>query len=240
MAPPGNQAVNGENKHQHVYREKPVYSTQYPGIRQGFHVDEKSRTHFSTESDRRSQIIEVATFIFKEKGYERTTLQDIAVEIGITKASLYHYFRSKHSILFDIINQSITDAISRMTHIEELSIRVEEKIDLAFKQHFQFYLKHQPGASVMLHEKTDFLPPELKEELRRKFREYITLWEKILTEGIELGVVRQDLDVRMMRWAAIGMCNWTYKWVSAEGRFQFDQIAEMFSKIFTEGVLTKE
>ena len=92
----------------------------------------------------------------------------------------------------------------------------------------------------MLHEKTDYLPPDLEEFVKGKFREYIALWEKILTEGITLGVVRQDLDIKMMRWAAIGMCNWVYKWASSEGRLQFDQIAEIFSKIFTEGVLAKD
>jgi TetR/AcrR family transcriptional regulator, cholesterol catabolism regulator len=206
-------------------------------------MDKEQNIHSLPQNDRRSQIIEAAASLFHARGYERTTLQDIANEVGITKATLYHYFSNKHSILFYIVDQSISDAISRMTHIAELSNSVEEKIDLAFQQHFQFYLKHQkyhPGASVLLQEKTDLLPPELEEKIRRKFREYINLWEKILMQGVELGVVRNDLDVKMMRWAALGMCNWIYKWASPEGRFQFDQIAQIFSKIFTEGILKKE
>jgi hypothetical protein len=44
----------------------------------------------------------------------------------------------------------------------------------------------------------------------------------------------------MMRWAAIGMCNWVYKWAYSEGKVKFNQIAEIFSKIFTDGVFIKE
>ena len=203
-------------------------------------MEKESHINSSNQDDRKSQIIEAAAFIFKEKGYERTTLQDIAGQVGVTKATLYYYFKSKHDLIFEITNRSITDAVSRMTHIVELPISIEEKIDLAFRQHFQFYMTHHPGASVMLHEKTDFLPPELEEIVKGKFREYITLWEKILREGVKLGIVRPDLDIKMMRWAAIGMCNWVYKWASSEGRLQFNQIAEIFYKIFTEGVLIKE
>jgi AcrR family transcriptional regulator len=200
----------------------------------------KSSINVSNGKDKKSQIIEVAASLINAKGYERATLQDIANEIGITKATLYYYFKSKHEVLFAIINQCITDANDRMTHILELPIKVEEKIVCAFKQHFQFYLKEHPGASVMLHEKIDLLPPDLAKEIRRKFREYINIWEKILVEGVEQGTVRHDLDVKIMRWGAIGMCNWIYKWASSEGRFQFDQIAEMFAEVFTKGVLTKK
>lgn len=203
-------------------------------------MEKESHIYSSNQGNRKSQIIEAAAFIFKERGYERATLQDIAGQVGITKATLYYYFKSKHDLLFDIADISITDAISRMTHIVELPIAIEEKIDLAFQQHFQFYEMHHPGLSVMLHEKTDFLPPELEKIVKGKSREYITLWEKILSEGVELGIIRRDLDIKMMRWAAIGMCNWVYKWAFSEGRLQLDQIADIFFKIFTEGVLVKE
>lgn len=202
-------------------------------------MEKDSSIYSAPQGDRKSQVIQAAAFIFKEKGYGRTTLQDIANEIGITKATLYYYFKNKHDLLFEITDKSITDAISRMTHIVEQPITVEEKIELAFQQHFKFYSTHHPGASVMLHEKTNFLPPEMEENIQRKFREYITLWEKILIEGVEQGVVRQDIDIKIMRWAAIGMCNWVYKWASSDGRLQFNEIAEMFTKIFKEGVLIK-
>jgi len=188
-------------------------------------------------NDRKNNIVVAASIIFAEKGYERTTLQDIATEIGITKATLYYYYNSKHQILFEIVIKSISNAISHMSQIAESPIATKEKINLAFQQHFKFYLTNHPGPSVMLHEKTNFLPLELEVIVKSKYREYISLWEKILREGVESGIIRSDLDVKMMRWAAIGMCNWAYKWAHSEGKLQFNQIATIFSKVFTEGVI---
>jgi len=191
------------------------------------------------QSDRKTSIITAATSIFAKKGYERTTLKDIAAEVGISKATLYYYYGSKHILFFDIVHKNITDAIEGLNQIVNSSRPTKEKIDLSFRQHFKFYIADYPGPSVMLHEKTNVFPQDLEIRVKNKFREYITLWDNVLKEGVDSGIIRSDLDIKVMRWAAIGMCNWVYKWADLNGRLEFNQISEIFSKLYTEGILAK-
>jgi len=190
--------------------------------------------------DRRSQILDAAALVFKEKSYDRATLQDIADLVGLTKATIYHYFKSKHELLYTINYMSVTDAIDRLSQIVKMPVSPEEKVRLAFQQHFSAYVSHLPGLLVMLHEKTDLLPRKMEQEIKSEFKKYISLWESLMREGVALGHFRQDLDPKMITWSAVGMCNWVYKWASPSGRLEFHQIADIFSEIFLKGAQTRE
>lgn len=190
--------------------------------------------------DRRSQILDAAALVFKEKSYDRATLQDIADLVGLTKATIYHYFKNKHELLYTINYTTVTDAIDRLSKIVKMPVSPEEKVYLAFQQHFSAYVSHLPGLLVMLHEKTDLLPPEMEQEINSEFKKYISLWETLMREGVALGHFRQDLDPKMITWSAVGMCNWVYKWASPSGRLEFHQIADVFSGILLEGIRSRE
>ncbi|MDY6850894.1 MAG: TetR/AcrR family transcriptional regulator [Thermodesulfobacteriota bacterium] len=190
--------------------------------------------------DRKSQILEAAALVFKEKSYDRATLQDIADLVGLTKATIYHYFKSKHELLYTINYMTVTDAIDRLSDIIKMPISPEEKVRLAFQQHFSAYVSHLPGLLVMLHEKTDLLPPKMEQEIKSEFKKYISLWEAVMREGVASGDFRQDLDPKMITWSAVGMSNWVYKWASPSGRLEFHQIADAFSGILLEGIRSRE
>lgn len=190
--------------------------------------------------DRRSQILDAAALVFKEKSYDRATLQDIADLVGLTKATIYHYFKNKHELLYTINHMTVTDAIDRLSKIVKMPISPEEKVHLAFQQHFAAYVSHLPGLLVMLHEKTDLLPPKMEQEIKSEFKKYISLWEVLMREGVALGHFRQDLDPKMITWSAVGMCNWVYKWASPSGRLEFHQIGDVFSEILLEGIRSRD
>jgi hypothetical protein len=67
----------------------------------------------------------------------------------------------------------------------------------------------------------------------------ISLWDKIIKEGIKNGSFKKNLDPKITVWAALGMSNWVYKWASPEGRLKFTQIADIFENIFLTGILPK-
>src|SRR5881397_3356478 len=57
-----------------------------------------------TPRDRHRRLMEVAARLICEKGYEGTSIQDIAAAGGLTKAGLYHHIRSKEHLLLEIMN----------------------------------------------------------------------------------------------------------------------------------------
>ncbi|MBW1683006.1 MAG: helix-turn-helix transcriptional regulator, partial [Deltaproteobacteria bacterium] len=61
--------------------------------------------------EKRQQILDSAARLFSQKGYEKASLEEIAARLKLTKASLYHYVRSKKEILFHIQVQAIEEAV---------------------------------------------------------------------------------------------------------------------------------
>ena len=196
--------------------------------------------HQKKNKNRKLQIIEAAAIVFKEKGYDRATLQDIATRVGITKATLYHHYKNKHELLYTIIHTLMEKGITELSKIVEMPIPSNQKIHLAFREHFSSYESSFPNYGVLLHENTDSLPRELEEKAKKAFKIYLSLWEKLIKEGIETGSFDKKLDPKITVQAAIGMSNWVYKWASPEGRLKFSQISDMFEDIFTNGILTKQ
>ncbi|MFH1349327.1 MAG: TetR/AcrR family transcriptional regulator [Pseudomonadota bacterium] len=192
-----------------------------------------------TDGKRKAQILEAAAKIFEKKGYDRATLQDIADRVGITKAALYYYFKNKHDLLYEVIGTLVDKGIRELTNIVERPVSIEEKIHLAFEEHFSSYESSFPHYGVLLHEKLTLLPSDIERQMKEKTRRYLSLWEQLIMEGVKGAELRDDLPPKLMVWAAMGMSNWVYKWASPKGRFRFQEIARFFSSIFLEGTLRK-
>src|SRR5437764_13543645 len=66
------------------------------------------------------EVFEAAARVFHEKGYESATIQDIADEVGLLKGSLYHYFRSKEDLLFEMIQGAHEDAFANLAQMDDI------------------------------------------------------------------------------------------------------------------------
>ena len=134
----------------------------------------------------------------------------------------------------------MTKGITELTRIAQLSVSPEEKVHLAFKEHFSSYLSRFPDYGVLLHEKTNLLPSKKENEIRQEFKMYFSLWKQIIVEGIDKGAFRQDMNPSATVYAALGMSNWVYKWFSPEGELTLNEINALFDSIFLKGVLPRK
>lgn len=192
-----------------------------------------------SSTDRKAQILVASAELFSRKGYEKTSMKDIADQVGISKPALYHHLKSKHELLYTIMNDLMEFGIAGLHKIDRLSIPVEKKIHLGIEHHLSSFDQYIAEYAVMLHEKTDWLPSSLERKIRRKFKNYTLIWEKLIGEAVGQGVIKPGIDPKILVWAILGMCNWVYKWYSREGRLTNSEIADIFYHIVSEGVLSK-
>jgi AcrR family transcriptional regulator len=74
--------------------------------------------------DTRAEILEVATELFSDRGYDATSLREISERLGITKAALYYHFRSKDEILRALIEpmgRVLTELVERLEAARDIS-----------------------------------------------------------------------------------------------------------------------
>jgi AcrR family transcriptional regulator len=187
---------------------------------------------------RTKEIIAAAAKLFKEKGYHATTIQDVADDVGMLKGSLYYHIKSKEELLYLVTQEPIRELIERQKKLMESRLSPQQKIVNFIRSHLQAFDENYPHMFVFLQEKASLAGPVQAEVAGIDFR-YETLLEAILQEGMERGIFRQELDLKMMAFSVLGMCNWMFKWYSKGGRLSIDAIAHNMAEIVLNGLTTR-
>ncbi len=184
---------------------------------------------------RKQKIIDIAVGLFHKQGYRTTTFDDIAEQLGITKAAIYHYVDSKEEILFIIYNQVLQKAFEETNRIKAMDLPLDAKLRLIIRNQISIVIKNLPLMSVFFTEETQ-LPEKYYRMVREKKKEYDRIIQKIIEEGISLGIF-EDVDPRLLTYAINGTCNWIYKWYHLKLPYTPDKIAEELIRILERSYL---
>lgn len=187
---------------------------------------------------RTKEIIAAAAKLFKNKGYHATTIQDVADEVGMLKGSLYYHIKSKEELLYLVTKEPIRELIERQKKLVESSLLPQQKIVEFIRSHLRAFDENYPQMFVFLQEKASLSEPVQAEVAGNDFR-YEMLLETILHEGVRRGLFRPELDLKMMAFSILGMCNWMFKWYSKDGRLTIDEITHNMAEIVLNGITTR-
>lgn len=184
--------------------------------------------------DKQAEIFAAALHLFQAKGYHGASMQDLADAVGMQKASLYYYIRSKQELLVLVCERGAGAFTQELTDIVASDLNATEKLRRALECHLVALCEQLELFTVFLREQK-FLGDEQKEKLRGEGKQHADLWARILKQGITSGEFRQ-VNISVTTLAILGMCNWLYEWYSPDGAFQPRQIAGMFSELVLNGL----
>ncbi|MBC7254273.1 MAG: TetR/AcrR family transcriptional regulator [Actinobacteria bacterium] len=187
---------------------------------------------------RQEEIRAVAARLFREKGFRRTSLEEIARRLRITKPALYHYIDSKYDLLYAICESAVTELLDGAREIESSPLPAEEKLRRLIALHLDMFARHGDITNVYLADEGE-LPPRRRRKVRALSREYETVLRGVLEEGMREGSFR-EMDVPMVARAVSGMCNWLSSWYDPAGERSTGEIAEVFSGLVLEGCRKRE
>jgi AcrR family transcriptional regulator len=197
--------------------------------------ERKSVNSDVTTADR---LIPVAAALFRRLGYGQTSTRELALRLGITSATLYHYINGKDDLLFQICS-------SALTHIDEAvrkataSAPVEKKIEVAIRSHLICALIDSDSHATMLVE-MKALPTERKAAIIRQRDQYEELIRTLIVESQQAGVVRADIDAKYVALALLNLLNWSIFWFDPNGSLSESELADVLSKVFLDGVRASE
>ncbi len=183
------------------------------------------------------RILEVAMKVFRERGYHAASMQEIADAVGMQKGSLYYYISGKQELLFMILERAIDTIAARIESIYNSDLTPREKLRQAILTHVEVVSQRLEMLTILLRER-HALTRSQQAAIDEKSNNYERLFQRILSEGIRAGEFR-GMDVKMVSFGILGMCNWLYQWYSPEGRLSARQIGEVFSDLVFDGVLVK-
>jgi AcrR family transcriptional regulator len=189
----------------------------------------------ATRFDRRlGHILEHATEVFCEKGYQGASMRDLSRATGMSLAGLYHYCESKERLLFLIQKHTFT------TILDELKARLEnvsdpaQRIRIFILNHLEYFVRNQPGLKVLSHE-DESLKNGWSSEIAGIKREYYRI-----CLGLMEDLRRQrdlDFSTRTAVMSLFGMINWIYTWYNPRVDGNAEALAEQMGDIFLNGIV---
>lgn len=187
----------------------------------------------------RDRLTDTAAELFATRGYSRTTIHEIAEELGLRRSSLYHYFRNKEEILDALIDQqTIEHAETLKVLLTDKSLKGIEKLERAFTRSVLHKLTASARFRVL--DQIEFEMPEKQaREHRRRKREILDLWSQLIAEGIAAGELR-PVDPRMAAFALLGISNWTAWWYQASGKLTADEVARALVEVGLYGLARQD
>jgi AcrR family transcriptional regulator len=199
--------------------------------------------------DSRQEILRTAARLFQQRGYDATSMNDVAAALKLSKGGLYHHFQSKDEILFEIMNHAMEITQERVLAPVRGIVGAEERLRALIRLHIEVVLSPRDREiTVMLHENHP-LPPALRKRINSRKKEYIHFVESLIADVQKEAqkefqkdpqrsrFVKSTVSPRAAAFALLGMINWIYQWYKPEGELQTHNLVPQFTELVLGGIL---
>lgn len=138
---------------------------------------------------RRTELIDVATKMFLERGFHNTSIRDIVRACSFNVASLYMYVSSKEDILYLVAQDLMNNIAQRLSETVLDPDSPERSLEIGFASYCQIVSRFRRPIRLLYRE-VGFLPPEPRANVVATVSSVITYFENIVAKGIAAGVFR--------------------------------------------------
>ncbi|HZJ64897.1 MAG TPA: TetR/AcrR family transcriptional regulator [Kofleriaceae bacterium] len=184
------------------------------------------------------EILEGAARLIFQRGYEATSMQEIAEACGLTKAGLYHHIKTKEALLLaiqhygmdlfdDMVLAKVADIADPVARLRECMAR---NIALVTQDASKEVL-------IILHEHQT-LTGTARDEINARKKRYVRFLESAFREASERGQIR-TIDPTLAAFSFLGVVLWTYKWFRADGKLSPRQLSDGMIDLFFEGLMPR-
>jgi AcrR family transcriptional regulator len=172
------------------------------------------------------------------KGYEATSMNDIADAVGLTKAGIYHYIRGKEQLLFEIMNFAMDmvdeDVVAPAREIAD----AEERLGTIIDRHAKRILEVGGSVTILL-EEMQALTPAHQRTVRNRKRAYFELVKQTLEQLSAEGKLR-DVNPTVATFSLFGMILWISRWYRRDGELTAQEVLRDFHELALSAVLRTE
>ena len=155
--------------------------------------------------DRRRQIIESAGEVFANQSYAKVGTADLAKAVGVSEPALYRYFSGKK----DLFLATLRSTAPKLLEIwQNIAYDVEDPLETLWSIGVHYYdhlQSHSGNMKLQFQAVSEADDPEIRQALRENFAGYVDFVAETLDEGKRRGIVRCDIDSRLVAWQFLGI-----------------------------------
>lgn len=188
-----------------------------------------------TEEDgnRRADLVRVSARLFREKGFDATTVRDIAHAVGMRSGSPFYHFKSKQEILAAVMEEGLVAGLAEVEQIIGNNLPAREKFHALVRAHLETVLGEGHDFVPVLLYDWHALSADLQEKIIGLKDRYDQIWQRALTELKQAGLIRSDSKV--VRLLLLGAINYSVQWYKPGKGMSLDELAEQVVEFFIGG-----
>ena len=181
----------------------------------------------------RDRVVDVAVKVFTERGYDGTSMADIARALGVHKSSIYHHVASKEQLLEDAVKRALNALHGVLAEPGATGGTAVGRLRYVVEQTVEIMVRQLPEVTVLLRIRGN-TPTERWAIARR--RDFDRAVQRIVAAAIAEGDLRSDIDTALVTRLIFGMSNSVTEWYQPGGRLSARDMAGAIEAIIFDGM----
>ena len=179
-------------------------------------------------ADRETAIRAAALRIFRRKGYDAASMQEIADAVGLNKGSLYYYISSKQELLVRLFEGRAEQVLGEMDTAASRPGTPRERLRAIVRVYVLGVLRNLDAVHVYVREEHSF-PRTALQQVRRTHQAMRDHFERVIVDGMRHGDF-VERDSKLATLALLGTCTWVHRWYRPGGRLTETAVADDFAE----------
>ncbi|HZH51203.1 MAG TPA: TetR/AcrR family transcriptional regulator [Microvirga sp.] len=191
-----------------------------------------ARTRANDYDEKRRAILDRSAELFAEHGYDRASMSKIAEACGVSKANLYHYYKDKEELLFDVIRFHLEELLEVVEAVDRPDLAPETRLKELIAALLEAYRDADAEHNVQING-LRLLSSDRQAELKGMERELV----RIFSDAVA-GVAPQLKGTKLLKpvtMSLFGMINWHYLWFKDGGEVTRANYAELVAQLIVDG-----
>ncbi len=179
-------------------------------------------------------ILAGAAALFAQHGYHGTSMNDVAQASGLSKATLYHYYREKSELLVNIADRHVSCLVDQCNSVlQDPSVAPRLRLEALVERFLTEYANAQNSHRVLT-EDVRFLPRKERQQILDKERYVVqTFADAIILVRPEAARLKLEKLLAML---LFGMLNWMFTWLKSDGRLTHACVSQLVVDLFFNGI----
>jgi len=181
----------------------------------------------------RELLLKSATNLFYKKSYSTTSIREIGAKTGISSSIIYHYFKNKEEMLFEIARYA-TEGLIQSLHETERNI--SDPVECLREMLKLQTLKRNKEGKILLLESYQ-LGGKRFDIIRKMQYEIYEIYKKKVKEIEDKGLLREDIDLTILTFSIFGIINSIHGWYKGSGRLSKEEVVDNIERFLLNGIL---
>ena len=181
------------------------------------------------------RLLAEATRLFAERGFDRTSVQEIVEAAGVTKGALYHYFGSKDDLLHEVYARVLRMQTQRLEEIAAAPQPVTERLYRAAEDVVVSSIENLDDTKIFFRSMHQ-LSPQKQKAVRAERRRYHDLFRSLVEEGVREGALRADPAPDLVVNFFFGSVHHLGTWYRVDGPVPPDRVAAQYADLLLHAV----